>query len=59
MPAKSVAQRRFFGMMEHNPEMAKKRGIDMSKEQMHDFAATSEKGLPDRVKRHKPGRRNA
>jgi hypothetical protein len=49
MPAKSQAQRRFFGMVEHNPAIAKERGIDMPKQSMHDFAATPDKGLPDRA----------
>jgi len=46
MPAVSKKQRKFFGMLEHNPGMAKKKGINMTKSQMHDFAATKEKGLP-------------
>ena len=50
MPAVSKAQRRFMGMMEHNPEMAKAEGIDMTTEQMHDLASTKEKGLPKHVK---------
>lgn len=49
MPATSKAQR-FFGMLEHNPGMAREKGITMSKDQMHDFAATKEKGLPEHVK---------
>lgn len=53
MPATSKAQRRFFGMLEHNPGMAKKRGINMTHEQMHDFAATKEKGLPQYAKSKK------
>ena len=46
MPAVSVKQRRFFGMLEHNPGMAKARGVNMTHQQMHDFAATPDKGLP-------------
>lgn len=53
MPATSKAQRKFFGMLEHNPGMAKERGVDMTKEQMHDFAATKEKGLPERKRSFK------
>ena len=34
-------------MLEHNPGMAREKGINMSKDQMHDFAATKEKGLPE------------
>ena len=49
MPATSKAQQRFFGMLEHNPGMAKARGIHMTKDQMHDFAATNTKGLPERA----------
>ena len=48
MPATSIKQRKFFGWLEHNPTQAAAEGIKtgMSKEQMHDFAATPEKGLP-------------
>lgn len=51
MPAKSIAQRRFFGMLEHNPAMAKAKGINMTHQQMHDFAATKDKGLPKKVRK--------
>lgn len=54
MPAKSVAQRKFFGMLEHNPGMAKAKGVKMTHQQMHDFATTKDKGLPKRVKRKQP-----
>lgn len=61
MPAKSKAQRRFMAMVEHDPEMARERGVHMSKAQMHDFAATSEKRLPERASgrkhRERAGRR--
>lgn len=50
MPAKSKAQRRMFGWLEHNPGAAKAKGINMTKSQMHDFAATKESGLPERKK---------
>jgi hypothetical protein len=49
MPAVSVKQRRFFGWAEHHPEQAKAEGVypsGMTHGQMHDFAATPEKGLP-------------
>ncbi len=49
MPAVSKAQRRFFGMCEH--EGGKNCPKDMSKRQMHDFAATKEKGLPERKRK--------
>lgn len=47
MPAVSRSQRRFFGMLDHNPAMAAKSG--MSKSTLHEFASTPEKGLPERV----------
>jgi hypothetical protein len=49
MPAKSVAQRRLFAIAEHHPEKLNpvNRGLlKMKKSQLHDFAATPEKGLP-------------
>ena len=51
MPAVSKAQQRFFGWAEHNPDKAKAEGkaIGMSQQQMHDFAATPQKGLPQRA----------
>jgi hypothetical protein len=52
MPAKSQAQQKFFGMLHANPEMAAKRGIDMTPKQIKDFASTKRKGLPMKV--HKP-----
>lgn len=52
MPSVSKAQRRFFGWAEHNPEQAKAEGkaTGMTTSQMHDFAATPEKGLPEKKK---------
>ena len=61
MPAKSIAERQFFAICEHDPQHARGKCPDMTKAQMHDFAATSEKGLPqkkgrgpDKKKRKKP-----
>lgn len=53
MPSESKAERRFFGWAEHNPAQAKAEGKlpDMTKAQMHDFASTPEKGLPERKKK--------
>lgn len=54
MPATSQAQRRFFGFVEHNPDKAKQEGVypkGMTTGQMHDFAATKDKGLPQKVKK--------
>ena len=51
MPAVSKAQQRFMGMCEHTP--GKQGCPDMPQEKMHEFAATSTKGLP--YKKKKPG----
>lgn len=47
MPAKSVAQRRYFGSMLNDP--AKRKAAGISEQTAHDFVATKEKGLPDHV----------
>lgn len=46
MPAKSKAQFRFFQMLAHNPQMAKKKGISTAK--AREFTAVSPKKLPER-----------
>lgn len=49
MPALSVKQRRMFAIAEHAPEKLNERNrgvLKMSSEQLHDFAATKEAGLP-------------
>lgn len=51
MPALSIKQRQAMAIAEHHPEKLKKRNrglLKMSHEQLHDFAATPEKGLPMR-----------
>ena len=48
MPAESKAQRRFMGMCQHQPEHARGKCPDMTQAQYHDFAATPEKGLPQK-----------
>lgn len=57
MPAVSKKQRRFMAMVEHEPasELSprmRKVKREMSHKQLHDFAATSEKHLPTRKKKH-------
>jgi len=50
MPALSKAQQRLMGMAEHNPGAvtSRNRGVlKMSHQQLHDFAATSTKSLPE------------
>lgn len=59
MPAVSKKQRRFFGMIEHDPDMAKAKGVDMTQDQMHDFAATKESGLPEQKSKKKRTLANA
>jgi hypothetical protein len=51
MPAVSKDQGRFFRWAEHNPDQAKAEGkaTGMTTSQMHDFAVTPEKGLPNKV----------
>ena len=52
MPARSIAQRRAIAIAEHNPSELYSRNkglLDMSESDMHDFASTSEKNLPQRV----------
>jgi len=53
MPSVSQSQQRFFAMCEHNPQHAKGECPDMDKDEMHKFAATPRKGLPE----HKPKRK--
>ena len=52
MPAFSKKQRRAAAIAEHHPEELYERNrgmLKMSQGQMHDFAATKEKGLADRI----------
>jgi len=54
MPAKSKKQRRLMAIAEHHPGKLYKRNrgvAKMSKAKLHDFAATSEKNLPEKKKR--------
>lgn len=54
MPAKSKAQRIAMAIAEHEPDKlyARNKGMaKMSHEQLHDFATTSEKGLPKHTKK--------
>jgi len=56
-PARSKAQRQAIAIAEHKPDelYARNKGLlGMTKSQMHDFAATKEKGLPQKVR--KPNR---
>lgn len=56
MPAKSTAFRRLAAIAEHHPEevYAKNRSVlGMSHAQLHDFAATSERGLPHHKRKKK------
>jgi hypothetical protein len=52
MPAKSQAQARLFAAAEHGATFPLAQSIrsEMTKAQLHDFAATPRKGLPAHVK---------
>ena len=55
MPALSKKMRRAAAIAEHHPEKLHKKNrglLKMSKRQLHDFAATSEKGLPSKKGSH-------
>ena len=56
MPAKSQAQQRLMAIAEHNPSALKPKNkgvLKMTHTQLHDFAATTRKGLPVKVKKEK------
>lgn len=58
MPAESKAQRIATAIAEHHPEKlyARNKGmLDMTHKQLHEFASTSEKGLPQHVKKMHEG----
>lgn len=48
MPATSISQRRYFAMCEKD-KIDSKSCPDMTKEEMHKFASTKEKGLPKKI----------
>lgn len=56
MPAKSKSQQRLMQAAEHGASfpMAQKIRASMTHQQMHDFAAGSEKGKPQHVKKLHP-----
>ena len=49
MPAKSKAQQEFMAIAEHEPGKLHGKKPNMSHEQLHDFAATPTKGLPEKI----------
>jgi hypothetical protein len=59
MPATSTAQRRLMAIAEHHPSAlaGRNRGVlRMTHGQLHDFAATKERGLPHYAPPKKKGR---
>jgi hypothetical protein len=57
IPSKSKAERRLMGLALHNPDKVypeNKGVLKMTKKQLHDFASTKEKGLPEKVKKKHP-----
>lgn len=54
MPAVSKAEREATAIAEHQPDQLYKRNAglkQMSHQQLHDFAATSERGLPEHAEK--------
>lgn len=54
MPAESVKERKAMAIAEHHPEELYKRNrslLNMTHKQLHEFAATPEKGLPEKKKK--------
>lgn len=54
MPAESKAQRTVMAIAEHDPQKLYKKNrslLRMTHQQLHDFASTPEKGLPERKKK--------
>lgn len=54
MPALSIRQRQAMAIAEHDPDKLKPRNkglLKMTHEQLHDFAATSEAGLPEKKRK--------
>jgi hypothetical protein len=52
MPATSIAQRKMFAIAEHEPRKLYKRNRrvgNLPHKSLHDFAATPERGLPQRA----------
>jgi hypothetical protein len=48
MPAVSKKQQEFMAIAEHHPEKLRGKAPDMTHKQLHDFAATPTKGLPEK-----------
>jgi hypothetical protein len=59
MPSVSKAQQHYMGMKYGEAKAGKKTGMDMTKSQLKDFAATKTKGLPGHVKDGKATRGKA
>ena len=56
MPAKSIAQQKLMAIAKHSPSkvFARNKGVlGMSKKSLGDFASTSLKGLPKKVRKTK------
>lgn len=54
MPAVSKKQRKFMGAELGRKRKGEATETGMSEGQLHDFAATKEKGLPEKVRKKKP-----
>lgn len=54
MPAESRAQQQAIAIAEHDPKKLYKKNrslLRMTRQQLHDFASTSTKGLPERTRK--------
>jgi hypothetical protein len=49
-PARSRAQQRYMAMLEHDPGAVRGPKPDLTHQQLHDFAATKTKNLPEHVR---------
>ena len=58
MPAKSKAQQAFMAVQLDKKRRGKKTDVDMSAEQLEEFASTPTKPLPAKAKRKKASKSN-
>ena len=61
MPAVSKKQRIVMAIAEHHPDQlySKNKGLlEMSKSQLHDYASTPSKGLPEKKRGYGSGKRS-
>jgi len=52
VPATSKAQQQFMAIAEHEPSKLRGKKPNMTHQQLHDFAATPSKNLPEHAPKH-------